>query len=242
MIAIEILKVFFGFVFFVFIPGACIYSIAFKDKKNYDFVYGIGVSLLIGVLLIIVSGTIFYMILNSFNYWFFCIISLSSIIVLFVQKFHRNKWLFNNPEIHINKSSLLVFLGIVILLTLGFLTGQATTKYIQFPKNYYTEFYVLDELGKIPSNLNAIIVKKEKIQIGVISHEQRIMNYKVVVHCDNKTIFSTNEFLLNPEQTWTTEILISDFPANENKNQRLFIDLYNDSTVYRQLHLDFIQE
>lgn len=123
------------------------------------------------------------------------------------------------------KISFLVFSSLMIISLLILV-------YITFSPNLedtFTEFYLLGpdgEISNIPTNFK--LDEEKNIIVRIINHENKAINYRLVITHENKVLQENNVYLLNENKS---EINFSFKPTKKGIKQALVFILYRDSTI-----------
>jgi uncharacterized membrane protein len=127
----------------------------------------------------------------------------------------------------------------IVLVASIVLAISMTAYVIASPKEgeKFTEFYILGPNGKAsdyPTNLTA--GKTGNVIVGIVNHEYKNTNYKLVLKLNNKTLNEQNITLANNQKYENT----FNFTAGTGEKQKLEFLLYklpDENNAYRSLHL-----
>jgi uncharacterized membrane protein len=220
----DTLKIFFGLIFLLFIPGYLILYTLFPTKKinkGINFIERIALSFGISLAIVALIGTILYYLAGKIN-------SESALISIFIFEMSFGfisiyRWFKTIPEerlvFSINLSLLvlknnlkikskldkllIIVLIILILLTITIFIFIITTP-IQHEK--YTSFNILSSdrsTTNYPNNINA--GENTTIIIGVTNHEYKTIDYTIEIWLINQTINfnkTTNENIITYNNAW----------------------------------------
>lgn len=132
------------------------------------------------------------------------------------------------------KITVIGFIAIVVA------AGFVGTHYL--PKNLgkesFTEFYVTGGQGKLegyPSNLT--LGETANVTLGVVNHENKVTNYRVVAELGNKTIKEIKDIRLSDEGKWRKKVHITPKQVGNNLKLSFFLYKEGNSTPCRKLDL-----
>lgn len=127
----------------------------------------------------------------------------------------------------------------IVLVASIILAISATAYVIVSPKEgeKFTEFYILGPNGKAsdyPTNLTA--GQTGNVIIGIVNHEYKDTNYKLVIKLNNKTL-NEQKITLAKDQKYENKFNFSSTAGDKQKLEFLLYKLPDDNNVYRSLHL-----
>ena len=127
-----------------------------------------------------------------------------------------------------------------IILLLSIILALGTTAYIIIkPKQgeTFTEFYILGPGGNAsdyPTNLT--VGQNASVIIGIVNHEQKTVNYNLVV-TSNGTVLNDQNITLTEGNKTEIPYTFSESTPGQNKVEFSLYKLPDNTNVYRSLHL-----
>ena len=250
-----IIRTILGLILILFIPGYSLIAALFPKKGDLESIERAALSFGLSIAVTPLVGL-------ALNYTPFGIrltpilISLSTftIIMVVIAYFHRRR-VSEDEKFFVNfggfystikgvfkgKSKTSKILSIVLIISI--LLAIGTTAYIIIkPKQgeTFTEFYILGPGGQAsnyPTNLT--VGQNASVIIGIVNHEQKTVNYNLVITSNGNVMSDQNITLTNGNKT---EIPYT-FTANTAGNKEIQFLLYklpDNTNIYRSLHL-FVQ-
>lgn len=240
-----------GVVTILFIPGYALIAAFFPKKYDLENIerivlslgssimvvslIGISMNLTFGIDLIPIAASIW-----SFTTLFICItayrrkkISEEEMFSLSLNKIYDNIVQYAKPK---DRASA-ILVGILVA---NIIIAAGMIYYVvAIPKigEKFTEFYVLNESGKIDYLKNLKLNNTYELFIGVSNHEYSTVNYTIQMVLDKDNLAS-KEITLNHGQSWEETMTFSLPKEGENMKFELLLFKENDFTEpYRKLHL-----
>ena len=229
-----LLEIIAAFSIYFLLPGIVIYTVVFRHKLSADYVWGIGICIILGLLTEIVFGSLLIFLFGKSEIWiipfsFLLIALVSTIIRLRNSSFVQIHNIFH--KIYITS---LYSIAIFFLLLLGYSIGyysniNSTTK------SSPTEFYILGDNDKIKSDL--VSDSTSYVNLGIISREEDVTDFFIKVYIDNLELVTIGPIQLSPNQVWETEFTLPEIAYRKLAHRLSFNLLVNDK-VYRKLFLN----
>jgi uncharacterized membrane protein len=235
---IQFIKILIGFFICILIPGYLLSFVFFPKGKIRDISYRLGIGFGIGLVFLIFIGSILILSFGFLYPWMLAIILFLSSIIIFIKlRFINKEKIFGLQGLW--KSTKLLF-NLLFLGTIGIYTGSyITTQSIQSkPENFFSEFYLLDSNGALPSTFSNEGSNIQSLVIGVTSHEQSLTNFSLIIRTDDSILRTIRSFTIRPGEKWEDHITFSieELPTIF-LSQRLIFELYKDSNFYRTIFI-----
>lgn len=241
-----------GLILILFIPGYSLIAALFPKKDDLEGIERVALSFGLSIAITPLIGL-------ALNYTPFGIkltpilISLSAFTLLMVLfAYVRRRNLPNDEKFYVNfggfinsiknsfkgESKSSKILSIILILTIGL--AIFTTAYIIVkPKQgeSFTEFYILGPGGKAsdyPTNLT--VGQNGSVIIGILNHENKNVDYHLIVSSDGAVMSEQNITITNGNKTEIPYNFTVSSPGNK-KIEFLLYKLPDTTNVYRSLHL-----
>lgn len=239
-----------GFILVTFIPGYCLVAAIFPGKKDLGGVERASLSIALSLVVTALTG----LVLNyaSGVSWKSTLMALSGISMVLVAAAFLRRLETDEKErfypIFSTKPFSDHFKGssseykILMAVTAAVLViAVSTTVYVALvPQNEdgFTEFYVTGPqamAADYPSNLT--VGEKGNVTLGIVNHEHRTVNYRVVVKSDNRILDQWNVTVANGAKL---EIPYQFTGTSTGKKEIKFLlyKLPDEEKVYRSLYLN----
>ena len=247
-----VIRTILGIFLILFIPGYSLIAALFPKKDDLDGIERVALSFGLSIAITPLIGLVL-------NYTPFGIkltpilISLSAFtIIMVVIAYFRRRKVSDDEKFFVNFGGFYssikgIFKGesktskiLSIVLIISILLAIGTTAYIIIkPKQgeTFTEFYILGPGGQAsdyPTNLT--VGQNASVIIGIVNHEQKTVNYNLVITSNGNVMSDQNITLTNGNKT---EIPYK-FTANTAGNKEIQFLLYklpDNTNIYRSLHL-----
>lgn len=239
----------------LFFPGYILTATLFPKKDDLNVIDRIALSIGTSIAIIILLGLLlsFVFEISSISIvTILCVYMIVSIVIVIVnrEKLEKLSGKFSLFSVEFDKNYLVNCLmpkcnPILSVMVTSFLILAIGSSYytIITPKigERFTEFYILDPYGtdEYPTNLSFSNV----ILIGTANHERAPVNYTVQTVLE-KTILSSENFVLNNDEVWEKNVSINlqALPVQDTNKVNMelkFLLFKNDNltTPYRSLHL-----
>lgn len=250
----SVLRIVFGMLFVLFLPGYLLISALFPKKDDLSGVERIALSFGLSIAVVPLLGLIL-----NYTPWgirfvpILSILSAFSMLLLFIS-YHQRSKLPENDRFSIPVNDLVMafrqeFSGpktkgdtilTIILIVSIILAVSMVIFVIVTPKTgeRFTEFYILDTNGKAdnyPTNLSVGV--PEELIVGIVNHEYDFVNYTLQVGLDRDILYLKDIGLFHNE-TWEQTISLTPYETGNNvKMEFLLFNEYNYTEPYRTLHL-----
>lgn len=239
------IRTIFEYSFILFLSGYSLIAVLFPKINDLDNIERIALSFGLSIII----APLIYLGLKSIP----ILISLSifTISMLFIA-FLRRKRVSENERFSVDFNGFFVgikssfnsenrsqkILSIVLVASIIFAIS-ATAYVIVSPKEgeKFTEFYILGPNGKAsdyPTNLTA--GQTGNVIIGIVNHEYKDINYKLVIKLNNKTLNEQKITLAN-NQKYENKFNFTSTAGDNQKLEFLLYKLPDENNVYRSLHL-----
>lgn len=236
----------------LFMPGYSLIAAIYPKKQSIDgierFTLSFGLSISITTMIGLAIRYTQY--LNQFISTFF-LLSVFTIIMVFIA-FIRRKRVPEGEKFYVNFSGFLISIKhlfkvesktnkiVSIILLVSIIVAISTTAYIIInPKQSedFTEFYILGPGGQAsnyPTNLT--VGQNGSVIIGIVNHEQKTVNYNLIVTSNGNVMSDMNISLTNGNST-QIPYTFSANTAGHKDVEFLLYKLPDNINVYRSLHL-----
>lgn len=241
------IRVLLGLPFVLFLPGYVLVSVLFPRKEDLEGVERIALSFGLSIVVVPLMG----MVLNftPLGIWPYPILFLLFVFIagmsLAAYRVRMNipakeRFSISGRELGkisgypVRKKALYSLLSLSIIMIV--IVFYDYTEKHQFEERRFTEFYILDENMKAEDYPTDLTLGEEgRVIIGVVNHEEEIMNYTVVARLANVSIWEMDFTLGNGENITHPFV----FKPNRTGRQRLEFLLYNGSfsEPYKSLQL-----
>lgn len=102
----------------------------------------------------------------------------------------------------------------------------------------FTEFYILGPKGKAAGYPTDLVEGENgEVIIGVVNHEWRRENYRVVLELENRVIGEIGRIPLDHGENWLRSTSFSPNVTGENLKLEFLLYREENDEVYRELHL-----
>lgn len=235
----------FEYSFILFLSGYSLIAVLFPKINDLDNIERIALSFGLSIII----APLIYLGLKSIP--FLVSLSIFTISMLFIA-FLRRKRVPENERFSVDFNGF--FVGIkssfssenktdkilsIVLVASIILAISATAYVIVSPKEgeKFTEFYILGPNGKAsdyPTNLTA--GQTGNVIIGIVNHEYKDTNYKLVIKLNNKTLNEQKITLAN-NQKYENKFNFTSAAGDKQKLEFSLYKLPDENNVYRSLHL-----
>lgn len=235
---IQFTMILIGFFICVFIPGYLLSFVFFPNRTIKDISFRLGIGFGIGLIFLISIGSILILSFGFLYSWMLSTILFLSTLIIFVKlRFIDKEKIFGLQGLW--KSTKILF-NLLFLAAIGIYTGSyITTHSIQSkPENFFSEFYLLDSNGVLPSTFSNEGSNIQSLVIGVTSHEQSQTNFSLIIRTENSILRTIGSFSIQPGEKWEDHITFSSEELTTIfLSRRLIFELYKDSDFYRTVFL-----
>lgn len=223
-------KILSAFAINIVFPGVVIYLLVFKKQLKGNFVWGFGLSVIIGMVTEIVLGSLSILIFGKQYFRMVPLLFLSVLLLYGVHYFRKNK---SNPKNYFEKirQPLIIFSVILSMWIIGYAIGYTSSEN-DSPKQYPTEFYILGGNHKLLQN--PVANKNSMIYLGVTSRESVPTIFYIDVYSETTLIDKIGPIQLDPDQNWELPYQIYGV-VNQGSQNKIYFRLINNDNVYREL-------
>jgi uncharacterized membrane protein len=241
-----------GLFLILFLPGYSLIAALFPKKEDLDGIERAALSFGLSIVVTPLVGLVL-----NYTPWGIkltpILISLSAFtLVMLLIGFVRRRRVPESEKFYVNfggflRSIKFLFKGesktskiLTIILILSIILAISTTAYILVkPKQgeTFTEFYLLGPGGKVsdyPTNLT--LGQNASVIIGIINHENKTVNYLLVVTSESNVISEQNITLTEGNKTEIPYTFAED-TAGTKKVEFLLYKTPDTTNIYRSLHL-----
>ncbi len=253
LLDIVLLRVIFGLIFVLFVPGYVLIMLLFPREKSLGnierFALSVGASIVTVPILVLI---LYYSPLNLSIYTVLCTLDLFVIIMLAIAFYKRRGLLVGNIKDSLRHVRFTLIIDwwkrqnrwekvFTILLSVAILGSVITLSYAittSDKQEKYTEFYILNTYGEAQEYPKELFLGQiGTVNLITINNEHRTMTYRVTVAVEGRPVVSLDPFTLNHNEEQETEVNF--LPTEAGDNQKVSFSLYKPeiSKPYHTLYL-----